>query len=250
MEKSKSNIVIKSIKIGLNVVFYSLITVLILFSIANTKLKTTQDIANIGGRGLLTVLTGSMDGDKEDSFSTNDLIFVKLLSENEKMNLQPGDIITYFKSNIQGLNRPGLITHRIFDVAEDLNGKRVYITLGDAAPNMPSEGSPSYAHFVETYLDAIPYDDVIAVYTGQVKNVGQVMKELQTPNGFALYIILPVFVLLIVQIALLIKNIMGINREKMQLQYQAEQQNVLANLEAEKEKMRQQILEELKKEQK
>ncbi len=250
MEKNTQHVSIKIIKISMNVLFYLFITTLILFSIANTKLKTTSDIANIGGRGILTVLTGSMDGSQEDSFSTRDLLFVKLLSNEEKQNLNIGDIVTYFKSSISGINRPGLITHRIHDITEDDEGNKIYITLGDAAPAIPQEGSPAYVDFAERYFDAIRYDDVIAVYTGQVKNVGSAMKYMQSSTGFAITVILPVFILLIVQGSVLIKNIMGINKEKLKIQYEKEQQQALANLEAEKERMRQQILEELKKEQK
>ncbi|MDX9691116.1 MAG: hypothetical protein RBT45_01595 [Acholeplasmataceae bacterium] len=250
MENNSTSKAIKVLKISFNIIFYLIIITLILFSIANTKLKSTSDIANIGGRGILTVLTGSMDGNEENSFSTKDLLFVKVLSDGEKEDLQEGDIITYFKSSISGLNRPGLITHRIYEITEDDEGETVYITLGDASPEVPQEGSPAYVTFAETYFDAIHYEDVIAVYTGQVKNAGSAMKYMQTPTGFAITIVLPVFILLIVQGSILIKNIMGISKEKLKLKYETEQQEALVNLEAEKEKMRQQILEELKKEQK
>ena len=237
-------------KISFNVMFYLVIITLILFSIANTKVKTTQDIANVGGRGLLTVLTGSMDGNEKDSFSTEDLLFVKLLSDDAKKNLKVGDIITYSVDKISGLNRPGLITHRIYQVTQDLEGNIVYVTLGDASPAVPDIESDEYDDFARDYLDYIYYDNVIAIYTGQLKNVGSIIKYMQTSTGFAITVVLPVFILLIVQGSVLISNIMSINKDKLKTKYESEQQQAIADLEAEKEKMRQQILEELKKEQK
>jgi signal peptidase len=250
MENKSPLLISKVLKISFNVIFYLIIISLILFSIANTKLKSTSDIANIGGRGILTVLTSSMDGDKENSFSTEELLFVKLLSNTEKQNLNPGDIITYLDSNIEGLNRPGLITHRIYEVSENDKGEVVYVTLGDAAGNVPQEGTDAYINFSEKYFDSIHYEDVIAVYTGQVKNLGSTMKYIQTPTGFAVTIVLPVFILLIVQGSVLIKNIMGLSKEKLTANLAKEKEEALAKLEAEKERMREQILEELKKEQK
>lgn len=250
MSNHKKQLVKKVMKIVLNVTFYFSLLILILFSIANTKLKTTGDIANIGGRGFLTVLTGSMDGNEPDSFSTKELLFVKMLNEEEKQNLNPGDIITYIKLRIPGLNRNGLITHRIIEVTEDINGDVVYITRGDAAPEMPDMDHPDFIYYAETYLDTIYYKDVLAVYTGKLDGVGAAMKTIQTPNGFLMFIVFPVLILLIVEAVFLIRNIFVINKDKLQVNLAKEKELALANLEAEKEKMRQQILEELKKEQK
>ncbi len=249
MKMDTKAVVIKSAKISLNVLFYMLLLLLVLFSIANMKIKeSNKDIAHVGGRGFLTVLTSSMDGSEKSSFSTEDVIFVKLLDVDEKQNLKVGDIITYFKGRITGLNRPGLITHRIFEVTENSDGDRVYITIGDAAPEMPPLDSEAYIGFADTYFDAIHYEDVIAVYTGQVKNIGSMIKNMQTANGFGLYVVLPVVLILLVEGIVLAKNILALNKEKLTTQFEQEKQDAKLNLEAEKEKMRQQILEELKKE--
>ncbi|MDX9692384.1 MAG: hypothetical protein RBT45_07995 [Acholeplasmataceae bacterium] len=247
---NKKLILKRIIKISLNTIFYSALLILILFAIANTKLKTTGDIANIGGRGFLTVLTGSMDGDEEDSFSTKDLIFVRIPTEEQKKNLNVGDIITYFKMNIPGIQGNGLITHRIIEVTEDIDGNVVYITRGDAAPAMPEEDDPGYVSYQETYLEAIAYKDVLGVYTGQIPGLGSAMKTVQTPNGFLMFVVFPVLLLLIVETVFLVKNVFSINKEKLTANLEKEKEEALANLEKEKERMRQQILEELKKEQK
>jgi signal peptidase len=250
MSNQSKQLVKKVMKIVLNVTFYFSLLILILFSIANTKLKTTGDIANIGGRGFLTVLTGSMDGNEPDSFSTKELLFVKMLNEEQKQNLQVGDIITYIKLRIPGLNRNGLITHRIIEVTEDINGNVVYITRGDAAPEMPAMDHPDFILYAENYLDTIYYKDVLAVYTGKLNGVGSVMKTIQTPNGFLMFIVFPVLILLVFEGVFLVRNIFAINKDKLKESFAKEKELALANLEAEKERMRQQILEELKKEQK
>jgi signal peptidase len=247
---NKKPIIKRILKISLNTIFYAALLILILFAIANTKLKTTGDIANIGGRGFLTVLTGSMDGDEEDSFSTADLIFVRIPTEEQKKNLNVGDIITYFKMNIPGIRQNGLITHRIIEVTEDIDGNVVYITRGDAAPAMPDEDDPGYVNYQETYLEAISYQNVLGVYTGQIPGLGTAMKTVQTPNGFLMFVVFPVLLLLIVETVFLVKNVFSINKEKLTANLEKEKEEALAKLEAEKIKMREQILEELKKEQK
>lgn len=227
MQASKAK---KIIKISLNTIFYLLLISMILFSFANMKLKESDDIANLFGRGFVSVLTGSMDGDESDSFSTKDLILVKLLDEDEKGNLAEGTIVTFYDTMISGLNQPGLITHRIVDVI-DVDGQIFYQTQGDANAN-PDE-------------ELLNSDLVVAVYTGQIKNLGSVLKTVQSPNGFALYIILPIAIFMIFEGVILTRNILAINKDKMEKKYALEKEEALSKLEAEKEKMRQEIMKEL-----
>ncbi|HBP25959.1 MAG TPA: hypothetical protein DD618_03305, partial [Acholeplasmatales bacterium] len=72
MDAQKSLKVKKIVKIVLNVLFYSFIAVLLLFSIANMRIKTNADIPNIFGRGFLAVISDSMEGDQDDSFNQGD----------------------------------------------------------------------------------------------------------------------------------------------------------------------------------
>ena len=75
---STKELVIKILKIAGNVVFYAIICLLLLFSIMNIRgSKNAESYPNIFGRGMLSVLTPSMDGDQEDSFKVGDLIIVK-----------------------------------------------------------------------------------------------------------------------------------------------------------------------------
>ena len=41
------------------------------------------------------LVSNSMKGDKADNFQKGDLLKIKILDEEEKKNLQPGDVITF-----------------------------------------------------------------------------------------------------------------------------------------------------------
>ncbi|MDO9628874.1 MAG: signal peptidase I [Acholeplasmataceae bacterium] len=220
-------------KIVLNVFFYSVIVFLILFSIANMKLKEKDDIANIFGNGFTTVLTDSMTGDQADSFTVDDIVFVKLLNDESRTDLKVGDIITYFSMDIPGLGIQGLITHRISEVIT-LEGETFFITKGD------KQGAPNDA--------PIHISEAIALYQSKWVGAGTALKHLQTPTGFATFVILPVVLLLIFEGVLLVRNVIKLNNEKLEKKFAVEQNKPIFDVEAEKEKIRQQVLEELKKE--
>lgn len=221
------------VKVVLNVVFYTVIVTLILFSVANMQLKRQDDIANLFGHGFVSVLTDSMAGDQPDSFTSNDLIFVRLLDDDSRKELKEGDIITYFVLKIDSLpGKPsGFITHRIHRIFE-LQGQTFIQTQGDA-PNAPLD-------------NPIHISEALSVYTGQWKNVGHVLKQLQTPNGFALFVILPVAIFLVVEIIFLTRTILNVSNQKNREKLELEKQEALKALEVEKEKIRQQLLEEIK----
>lgn len=224
-------------KIILNTLFYSVIVLLILFSIANMKVKTNGDIANIFGIGFMGVLTDSMDGDQPDSFTVDDLLFVKLANDENRDSFEVGDIITFYSFKIPNYNdRPGLITHRIVEVRKD--GPNTYYT---------TKGDHPSATVDETAVNSL---EVVAVYQSKWESAGKHLKYLQTPTGFALFVIIPVALLLIFEGVLLAKNIININHDKMTTRLNTEKENAILLLEAEKEKIRQQILEELKQGQK
>ncbi len=230
MQKNKVNFK-KILKITFNSIFYALLVFMVLFSFANMKLKASDDVANLFGRGFVTVLTGSMDGNEDDSFSVDDLVFVKTLDNNQsRASLEEGNIVTFYDPAIQGL-----ITHRIVDVV-DLDGKVFYQTKGDANASADE--------------NLLNHENVIAVYTGQIKNIGKAIKTVQTPNGFLLYLIIPSAIFMIFEGVILAKNVMAISKNKLETKFAQEKEDAERRMEEEKEKMRQQILEELKKESK
>ena len=223
----------RSVTIITTILFYVIIFSLIIFSISSISLKKDDDIANIFGRGYVSVLTDSMAGDKKDSFSSNDLILVKVLDDESREKLREGDIVTFYRLKISTLpgTPSGFITHRIIRIFQ-LGDETFIQTQGDAPGALPD--------------NPIHISEALSVYTGQIKGVGSVIKTLQTPNGFALFVIIPVAILLIVQIVLLTRNVFSISNQKNQEKLELEKQEALKALEVEKEKIRQQLLEEIK----
>ena len=228
----------KIISISLNVLFYAVIVFLLVFSIANMKVKRDDDIANIFGTGLLSVQSNSMYGDKDDSFKQGDMLFVKMLDDESRQNLDIGDVVTYFDFSLYAFN-----THRIVDIYEETVNDRVdtYIVT-QADYNYSSQNTNT------TPDPPVNINEVFAVYDGnKLSGFGYALDYLQTPTGFALFIILPVILLLIVEGVILTRTIMAANKEKLALEYEQNKENAMKDLEAEKERMRKEILEELKK---
>lgn len=238
MKKVNKDLILKIAKITGNIFFYFIILSLILFSIANMQMKKENDIANIFGRGFMSVLTASMDGDQPDSFTTSDLIFVEVLDQPTADDISINDIVVFFKldldDNPSNGSQPGFVTHRVVDTFE-LNGETYIVTKGDA--NALADDK------------AINVRDILAVYQSKWVGAGSALKYLQTPTGFALVVIVPVALLFVFQGVILTKNILALNKEKIEERIQVEKEIALQTLESEKDKIRQQILEELKKQQ-
>lgn len=233
MDKPKNNIK-KALKITGNVLFYTLIFLLLIFSISNLSVKSEQDIANVIGRGFLPVLSDSMEGDKDDSFDKGALVFVRILNSNEKDDLDTGDVITFYDLNISALN-----THRIVHV-----GDGYYVTQGDKAAALGQYIAGESNTGVQ--YEIVTFDNVKAIRTGHISGVGNAINYLQTPVGFAIFVILPVVLLLAYQGFVLTKTLLAVNKEKIEAQHATDKE---ALLEAEKERIRKELIEELKKEQ-
>jgi len=225
MEKSKQKLALRIIKISVNTLFYIVIAVLLVFSVANIQVKKENDIANVFGRGFLSVQSESMSGDLDDSFEMGDMVFVKMLNDSDRENLVVGDIVTYFDLTIRAFN-----THRIIEIYEN-DGEMFLITQGD---NTPGPDQPIRAA------------EAKALYMSKWSDFGTRLDYLQSPTGFALFIILPVVFILIFEGVILVRNVLALNKVKMEEKYTLEKEKTVVDLEAEKEKIRAQIMEELK----
>jgi signal peptidase I len=223
MEKKKPA-GIKVLRVSMNVLFYTLILFLMVFSIANIKVKTENDIANVFGMGFLSVQSDSMAGNEKDSFSQGDMVFVKLLNDSHRQNLQVGEVITYYDISIKAFN-----THRIVEVLE-LDGEKFLYTKGD---NTSGIDKP------------IHISEAIAVHQSSVSSLGTTLDYLQSPGGFALFVILPVAVLLIVEGIFLARNLLNMNRVKLEEKFKKEVKQTQESLETEYEKIRKQVLAEI-----
>ncbi|MDX9808505.1 MAG: hypothetical protein RBS87_08130, partial [Acholeplasma sp.] len=169
MNKSKSNM-LNVLKIVGNVLFYTLIVLLLLFSISNLSVKTNKDVANIFGRGFLPVISDSMEGNNSDSFDKGSLVFVKLLSESQKEELEIGDIVTFYDLNLSALN-----THRVVYVTPSY-----IVTQGDKA----AASAPYVIGGDNTGVqyEIVTYDNIKAIRTGDIGGVGSAVSYLQTPT--------------------------------------------------------------------
>ncbi|MGE4321087.1 MAG: signal peptidase I [Acholeplasmataceae bacterium] len=223
----------KAMSIVLNVIFYVVIVFLLVFSFANMKVKREDNIANIFNQGMLAVQSNSMYGDLEDSFQKGDLLFVTMLDDESRALLQVGDVVTYFDTTIHEFN-----THRIVEI----NAAEGYL-ITQADYNYISNNNNTSPD------QPVNIEDVLAIYHGdKLVGFGNALDYLQTPTGFAVFIILPVVLLLAFEGVMLARNLIGINKDKLEEKFAIEKENAKLSLEAEKEKMRAEILKELENE--
>ena len=128
---------------------------------------------DVFGIAPMAVTTGSMDGDRGDSFAEGALIFVDILDEKEKQSLTEGEIVT-FRTN------GTYVTHRIVSVIRSAdNSISSVITRGDA--NDADDG-------------AIPLENVVGRCTGSIAGAGSFAMFMQTPLGIVLVVGVPVLV--------------------------------------------------------
>lgn len=134
---------------------------------------------DIGGVAPLVVTTGSMDGDREDSFPEGSLIFVRILSdEEEKSQLAVDDVITYYLE--QSDESIIYITHRIVAVNYADDGTvSSFITRGDAN-GMSNDPEP------------VTLSHVIGVYQTGIPVLGTIVEGLQNPLVIGLVIGIPI----------------------------------------------------------
>lgn len=249
------------VKIALNVVFYILILLVLLFSISNIRAKNKNDqIPNIFGKGYLNVLSDSMTGDNEDSFNTGDMIIVKIANKKNISKLEVGNIVTFYDYRLASNKGAGsaLDTHRIVYIDKTNNDSYVYYTVGDKiAKQLNFDASKLNADNYLTILNSLGSNnyqafgstEIRGIYSGKWSGFG---KTIQTINkSFIAIIIVPVAILLVFEIGVLVLNIMRAREEKLKLEMKETSQE-LANQETisadEKEKLKAELRAELLKE--
>ena len=235
----------KVVNIIINVIFYSFIAFLLVFAIAAfSSNNNDRKIANIFGLGFLNVVSDSMDGNRKDSFKEGDLLFVKVCNS-ERTQLEgvhaQDDIITFWDSSIG--TSGALSTHRIVDIIENADGTKIYRTQGDKIEAM----YPDYVYNSDTKSPTTYTEDhysyqIYAVYTGhKIAGFGKVLNFINSTTGFLLCVILPGILLLAYEVFNLIRNLNTMNKQKMA----AELESQKFDAEAEKERIRQELLREM-----
>ena len=208
MEKqnNKKEIKVKKILKIVGDVLFGLFLVFILFiSVTNIRAKQTNGIPNVFGKGYLTVLSDSMDGDKEDSFKIGDLIFVKIPSTEEQNNIKVGDIITYRSYTNKDANGDFMIiSHRVIEVSTN-NNLTVYITQGD---------NPKTLNATNQGKEGVRPELVLGVYEGKWEGAGYAFSWFGSSAGFFVIVVVPCILFLIFTIINFVRTYMEYKNDK------------------------------------
>ena len=247
------------LRIAFNVVFYALIIFLFLFSLMNIRGGNgTESFPNIFGRGFLSVQSDSMQRDEKKTiypewntyeiggFTTGDLLNVKTFNKSDADKLKVGDVIT-FKWNING--RPVLNTHRIVEVFKVDGVIDHFVTQGDKmAQTIRYKSDASNAEMTNwennDIIQIVKPDNIVGVVTSVNAGAGKILDTIQ--KNWLFIFVIPIIVLLVIEVFLVVRNIMILRGEKNKLELADSKEAMLAEVEAEKEKMRQELLAELR----
>ena len=173
VEKMKKTAdVVLNVLIWIVVAFSLLVTVLV-FSAQGSA----DGVPSLFGKSLITIETGSM----EPTYNSGDLVFMTKLTDEEKANLQPGNIITYYAPidiNQDGV-KGDINTHRIVSIDKETMSIK---TRGDNKETNTKD---------DDYV--IGYSDVIGICTEdeKISGLGNVIRFLSSSLGFFLCIVLP-----------------------------------------------------------
>ena len=261
--------VIFGLKIFGNVVFYGVLILLFLFAIFNINGGNgTENFPNIFGTGYLSVQSDSMKRSESlqkpdewanyeiGGFEKGDLLKDSVFDVDDASDLKVGMVVTYYDPSLKALN-----THRIVYVHETNDNKVDYvITQGDAraqiqpyavvgtksAAGMTADEIASYNYTLEASgaVEHVQVDQIKGIVKSVSAGAGKVLDNIQ--QNYLFYFVLPVAVLLIFEIFLVVRNIMILRGEKNKAELEGTREAMMADVEAEKEKMRQELLAEMR----
>lgn len=188
-------------------VLIALTAILLPIFIINLTLTIRSNIdktvpASVFGIAPLAVETDSMKGEREDSFAGGALILVDMLAEDEKQQLEVGQIVTFRQKDDEG--NYYFVTHRIAELGTEGGTVRYVVTRGDG--NNVDDGATAIG-------------DVLGVCVASVGGLGAAVMFLQTPVGMLLCIGVPVVAYIVydvVRIALRNRRLAAEQGEAMQ----------------------------------
>ncbi|MBP5342597.1 hypothetical protein J6Y73_01575 [bacterium] len=205
MEKTKTKKVLKIIG---DVLFFVVIALILFIAVMNLRSKKNNGIPNIFGTAYVEVLSGSMDGDKPDSFAEGDLVIAKIVNDKNReeviRNLKVGDIVTYIDYTI--VKEGMIISHRITSIANPIEEGDpfhfpTYVVQGD---------NLDYGYGATN----VPASRILAVYKSHVKGLGNVLGWFGTPAGFFVIVVLPCILFLIFEVYKFIRVLIEYQNEK------------------------------------
>lgn len=258
--QDKKALVKKILVIVGNVVFYAIIIVLFLFSLMNINAGNgSQNFPNLFGKGMLSVESNSMERNEGgyhpaewDTYGIGeikkgDLVYDDVFN-GDINSLKIGDIITFYDSVIDALN-----THRIVYINAENN---YVITQGDYVITQYASDSHYYdATWTDvakndmltsdhSFAQIVQKNDIKGVVTGVNPGAGSVLSNIR--QNWLFYFVIPIAVILLIEIVFVVKNFLDLRHEKNKADLADDKEAMLAELEAEKEKMRQELLAELR----
>ena len=134
-----------------------------------------------------------------------DLLFSDLLSNEEKVSLKEGDVITFY-ADLDGNGSTELNTHRIVSVNYGADGNaESYVTKGDnPKTNLAEDDEPVMWQFV------------IAKWNegDKIANVGGFLSFLQTPKGFLIMIVFPLAIFFLYELYVFIKTLTKLKKKE------------------------------------
>ena len=226
----------------------TIVNIVLIVALVIAAVCTYVSFVSASGNGVPSVLGLEFFSIQTDSMSpfleAGDLAVGRVIKD--KSALRPGDIITYW-TVING--ERVLNTHRI-EVVYDGGGYLIFGTKGD---NNPS-ADPLTVHESE----------VVGKYVAKVPAVGKALDYLQTPTGFLIVIVVPVFLFFIYHLVQFFRVLFEYQNVKNRLRYEEErgrtedlleeqkkeQLDARAKLEAEiREQMRKEMMADLLKQQ-
>lgn len=260
-QEKKKNKGIFALKIVGNVIFYLIIIVLLLFSIMNINAGSKNGgFPNIFGRGFLSVQSNSMtrlgdapsefDDFEIQDFAKGDLLNVKVINSKNINTLKMGDVITFYDENLEALNSHRIVylslnadnTINSISVQGDLSvtTKGLYDRSenGDSALNASLIGSGDIQTFT---VDS--FDDIKGVVTSVNVGGGKVLDNIQ--KNWLWYFVLPVLLFLLFEVFMVVRNVMELKGSKQKAALATDKEALLAEVEAQKEEIRKQLLAEL-----
>lgn len=170
--------------------FFSwIVTIFMIFMVIFTifSVKTSDKYgSSLAGHRLFVVLSDSMSQTDKNAeldihFNAGDIVVTKDLTNEEKLTLKEGDIISFVSSNSDSYDK--VLTHMIREVKYDSKGRVMgYTTYGTAT------GTDDEA--------IAKVDNVLGKYAYSVPKIGELFLFVKTPAGYLTCIFLP-FVALI-----------------------------------------------------
>lgn len=259
------------LRIAGNVLFYALLFFLFLFAIFNINGGNgTENFPHIFGTGYLSVQSDSMSRNDNlekpeewsnyeiGGFDKGDLLKDSVfdVSDATTDNLKVGMVVTFYDSSLKALN-----THRIVYVhVVDGNKVDYVITQGDkkaqlqpyavagtkSAAGMDDSEIATYNYTLEASgsVEHVQVSEIRGIVKSVSVGAGAVLDNIR--QNYLFYFVLPVAVLLIFEIFLVVRNIMILRGEKNKAELEGTREAMMADVEAEKEKMRQELLAEMR----